>query len=79
MRFDGLHVIDIDKKETFFYFSSNTKNQVGKQTLINDALEDKYHILWLGSLNGLIEFNPFQNKRRYLMTIHNKKLQDHFF
>ena len=55
---DGLHVIDIVNKRTQFYFSSNSKNKSGSKTLIVQVLEDKSHILWLASKNGLISFDP---------------------
>ncbi len=55
---DGLHIIDIDNKKAQFYFSSNSKNQSGSKTLIVQVLEDKNHILWLASKNGLISLDP---------------------
>ena len=59
---DGLHIIDVLNKQTHFYFSSNPKNESGNKTLIVQVLEDKSHILWLASKNGLISFNPVTYK-----------------
>jgi len=55
---DGLHIIDLASKQIQYYFSSNPKNKCGRKTLIEKVLEDRKHVLWLSSENGLISLNP---------------------
>lgn len=76
---DGLHIIDLDNKKTVYYFSANNKNDYGKPTLIYQVLEDKNHILWLGSLNGLLEFNlPIKQTETY-NQFQTKNVTETFF
>ncbi|MFI5188020.1 MAG: two-component regulator propeller domain-containing protein, partial [Chitinophagales bacterium] len=76
---DGLHVVDIDKKQAEFYFSSNPKNQFGRQVLIGGVLEDKNHILWLGTENGMISFNPVTKQTQVFNEYQTKKNITTFF
>lgn len=70
----GLHIINMDKRKIDFYFSSNPKNEFGSSVRINEALEDKNHILWLSTMKGLMSFNPFTKKTQLYNEYKGKKI-----
>lgn len=75
---DGIRIIDMLNKQIQFYFSSNKNNLFGKQTLINQVLEDKDHILWLGTINGLTSFDPATKKMQLYNKYQTKKIAGTF-
>lgn len=51
--YDGLRVIDVEKKQVHYYFSDHRANETGAKQLIWEFVEDQNKILWLASQSGL--------------------------
>lgn len=72
----GIVCFDTLSQKASYYFSDHPRNKVGKPTTFIEVVMDTSGILWLGTQNGLIRFNPRNQQHKLFLEANGRRLDD---
>ena len=72
----GVVCFDTLTRKASYYFSDNPHNKTGKPTTFIEVIMDASGILWFGTQNGFIRFNPRNQQYRVFLEANGRRLDD---
>lgn len=72
----GVVCLDTLSKKTHYYFSNNPRNEVGEPTTFIEVFRDRSGLIWLGTQNGFIRFNPDNRQFKAFFEANGRRLAD---
>ena len=72
----GVVCFDTLSRQARYYFSDDLRNEVGKPTTFIKVVMDQSGMLWFGTQNGLIRFNPHNQQYKVFLEANGCRLDD---
>lgn len=72
----GVVCFDTLTREASYYFSDNPHNKTGKPTTFIEVVMDTKGILWFGTQNGFIRFDPHNQHYKLFLEANGRRLDD---
>lgn len=72
----GVVCLDTLSGKANYYFSDDFRNKIGNPTTFIEVVMDTSGILWFGTQNGLIRFNPHNQQYKVFLEANGHRLDD---